>query len=87
MWPHNDQKDGPVIDPRLKRGGLQLAREGCRVWRYDSRPAANITQRYQAGAVVLIEGKYVIREPTPKLEVLVGLELNGELGLCLFDER
>ena len=27
----------------LKPDGLQLPREGRRVWRYDSRPAANVT--------------------------------------------
>src|SRR5258706_3725256 len=34
-----------VIDPKAKAWGLQLAREGCRVWRYDSRPAANVDRR------------------------------------------
>src|SRR5690349_10892390 len=40
-----------VIDPRLKHGGLQLPREGCRVRRYDSRPAAstNVHSRVQVG--------------------------------------
>jgi hypothetical protein len=45
------------------------------------------TQCQQTRAVVCIEGKHVRSEPTPELETFVGLELNGEFGLCLFDEK
>src|SRR5262249_6735362 len=31
--------------PPDKSVGLQLPRQGCRVWRYDSRPAANVDRR------------------------------------------
>jgi hypothetical protein len=34
-----------VIDPADKSEGLQLPREGCRVWRYDSRPECNVARR------------------------------------------
>ena len=38
-----------VNDPRLKHGGLQLAREGRRVWPIDRGPTANIHSRVHVG--------------------------------------
>src|SRR5262245_26969957 len=40
-----------MSSPRLplSSGSLQLAREGRRVWRYDSRPARDVTSRVQIG--------------------------------------
>jgi hypothetical protein len=66
---------------------VQLPREGRRVWRYAGRPAKIIAQRQQTSAVALIEGKHVIGEPTTVLEAFMGLELNGKLGLRLFDQQ
>src|SRR5215469_2267169 len=41
------EKSRSVNYPRLKSGGLQLAREGCRVWPIDGGPTANVDRRVQ----------------------------------------
>ena len=53
----------------------------------DSRPAEFITQRQQSSAVALIEGTYIIGEPTTVYEALMGLELSGNLSLRLFGQE